>query len=70
MLIWTQETPTSPWKSRPLSPPDAPAFTDVVWRVSWSTSGSILAVSSGDNKVTLWKEGLEGGFEMVGDYAQ
>uniref|UniRef100_A0A6B2LAW1 Uncharacterized protein n=1 Tax=Arcella intermedia TaxID=1963864 RepID=A0A6B2LAW1_9EUKA len=28
----------------------------VVWRVSWSITGNILAVSSGDNSVTLWKQ--------------
>ncbi|KAJ3023928.1 GTPase-activating protein S13 [Thoreauomyces humboldtii] len=42
------------------------AFPDVVWRVSWSTSGNILAVSCGDNKVTLWKENLEGEWALVG----
>jgi protein transport protein SEC13 len=31
----------------------------VVWRVSWSLTGNILAVSSADNKVTLWKESLQ-----------
>jgi hypothetical protein len=31
-------------------------FPDTVWRVSWSLSGNILAVSCGDGKVTLWKE--------------
>ncbi|KAM7534982.1 hypothetical protein Aperf_G00000090674 [Anoplocephala perfoliata] len=33
---------------------------DVVWHVSWSLTGNILAVSGGDNRVTLWKENLEG----------
>lgn len=42
-------------------------FADVVWRVSWSPSGNILAVSCGDNKVSLWKENLEGVFQQVGD---
>ena len=31
---------------------------NVVWRVSWSTTGNILAVTSGDNKVTLYTESL------------
>jgi len=31
----------------------------VVWRVSWSVTGNILAISSGDNIVTLWKETLD-----------
>lgn len=43
------------------------AFPDIVWRVSWSPSGNILAVSSGDNKVTLWKENLDGEWQLIGD---
>lgn len=35
-------------------------FPDTVWRVSWSLSGNILAVSCGDGKVTLWKESVGG----------
>ena len=27
-------------------------FGDVVWHVSWSVTGNILAVSGGDNKVS------------------
>ncbi|KAF8127346.1 WD40-repeat-containing domain protein [Mycena galopus ATCC 62051] len=40
---------------------DGPAgqqIPDVVWRVSWSLAGNLLAVSCGDGKVTLWKENL------------
>lgn len=40
-------------------------FDDPVWRVSWSVTGNILAVSSGDSTVTLWKEGLDGSFSQV-----
>jgi len=42
-------------------------FDNVVWRVSWSPSGNILAVSGGDNKVSLWKENLRGQWEKVKD---
>ena len=42
-------------------------FPDVVWRLSWSVTGTILAVSSGDNKVSLWKEALDGEWECVSD---
>ncbi|KAJ2896324.1 Protein transport protein sec13 [Zalerion maritima] len=58
--IWTSDatTPTS-WVSKTLN------FDAVVWRVSWSLSGNVLAVSSGDNKVTLWKENLRGEWECV-----
>jgi len=38
-------------------------FDAVAWRVSWSLSGNVLAVSTGDNRVTLWKERLKGGWE-------
>lgn len=63
VIIWTQDdtTPNSMWNKRPLEP----KFADVVWRVSWSITGNILAVSSGDNKVTLWKEQLDGEWKCI-----
>jgi len=82
VLIWTKDTPTSPWVKTALDPslstlsppvggatPATPAgkFPDVVWRVSWSLAGNILAVSCGDGKVTLWKENLKGLWECVSD---
>ncbi|XP_065829904.1 protein SEC13 homolog [Oscarella lobularis] len=42
-------------------------FPDVIWHVSWSLTGNILAVSGGDNKVTLWKESLEGHWNCISD---
>ena len=60
--IWTSINPADPnaWTlSKTLN------FDAVLWRVSWSLSGNILAVSGGDNKVTLWKEDLKGEWEMV-----
>ena len=47
--------------------PATSRFPDVVWRVSWSLAGNILAVSCGDGKVTLWKENLKGVWECVSD---
>ncbi|KAG8215816.1 vesicle budding-related protein [Butyriboletus roseoflavus] len=76
VLIWTKDTPTAPWVKTALDPsptasqntPTTPGkFPDVVWRVSWSLAGNILAVSCGDGKVTLWKENLKGGWECVSD---
>jgi protein transport protein SEC13 len=49
------------WKATVLN------FEAVCWRVSWSLSGNVLAVSGGDNKVTLWKENLGGEWEKVKD---
>jgi len=37
----------------------------VPWRVSWSITGTILAVSTDENKVSLFKETLEGKWEDV-----
>ena len=58
--IWTSD-PAHPheWKSTVLT------FDAVLWRVSWSLSGNVLAVSGGDNKVSLWKENLKGEWECV-----
>lgn len=36
-----------------------------VWRVSWSVTGHLLAVSAGDNDVTLWKEDIDGKWVTV-----
>jgi len=56
VLIWTQNGLNEEWKATLLHTFDAP-----VWRVSWSTkTGHILAVSSGDSNVTLWKKGIDG----------
>jgi protein transport protein SEC13 len=58
--IWTSD-PSNPgsWNSKILH------FDHVLWRVSWSMSGNVLAVSGGDNKVTLWKENLKGEWDKV-----
>jgi protein transport protein SEC13 len=60
VIIWTQEDPNSAWVPKVLS-----KFSDVVWRVSWSVTGNILAVTGGDNKVTMWKEGLDGEWKCI-----
>ncbi|KAG6853897.1 hypothetical protein C0991_000362 [Blastosporella zonata] len=79
VLIWTKDSPTSPWVKSALDPSStmtsptstaplpAGKFPDVVWRVSWSLAGNLLAVSCGDGKVSLWKENLKGVWECVSD---
>ncbi|MCJ1387542.1 GTPase-activating protein S13 [Xylographa bjoerkii] len=62
--IWTSSPTSDPsnpveWKSITLD------FDAVLWRVSWSLSGNVLAVSGGDNKVSLWKENLAGQWDCV-----
>mmetsp|Transcript_9245 Transcript_9245/g.13982 ORF Transcript_9245/g.13982 Transcript_9245/m.13982 type:complete len:444 (+) Transcript_9245:29-1360(+) len=65
VLIWTQtfsdsdENPPFEKTTLPL-PNNGP-----VWRVSWSTTGNILAVSSGENSVSLWKETLDGKWKCI-----
>lgn len=59
--IWTNDSRAEgEWKCTVL-----PEFEAVVWRVSWSLSGNVLAVSGGDNKVSLWKENLRGEWDCV-----
>jgi len=60
VVIWSQENAMAQWNKKIL-----PKFPDVVWRVSWSVTGNILAVSGGDNKVTLWKESLDGEWKCI-----
>jgi len=67
VIIWTcgsdnigEEVDDGKWSPRVLNTFDGP-----VWRVSWSVTGNILAVSSGDSSVTLWKEGLDGSWTEV-----
>ncbi|KAE8850553.1 hypothetical protein PTNB85_00969 [Pyrenophora teres f. teres] len=59
VIIWTCSDLRGEWKRTKLDV-DAAA-----WRVSWSLSGNVLAVSTGDNRVSLWKERLSGGWECV-----
>ncbi|GAB9464131.1 hypothetical protein Gpo141_00001572 [Globisporangium polare] len=54
VYIWSQTEEHGAWKRELLHTFEAP-----VWRVSWSVTGNVLAVSSGDHKVTLWKETLD-----------
>jgi protein transport protein SEC13 len=49
--IWSDSGDDGTWKSTLLKVFDSP-----VWRVSWSVTGNVLAVSCGDNMVTLWKQ--------------
>ncbi|KAL5352415.1 GTPase-activating protein S13 [Pseudogymnoascus australis] len=58
--IWTTDAAhPGQWESKELK------FDAVIWRVSWSLSGNVLAVSGQDNKVSLWTENLRGEWECV-----
>jgi len=60
VFIWTKQRGETTWIPTLLNSFDAP-----VWRLSWSVTGSILAVSSGDGDVTLWKQGLDSVWRKV-----
>jgi protein transport protein SEC13 len=60
VYVWS-EKPAGGW-DRKLVHDFRPA---PVWRVSWSLTGSILAVTDGTSAVTLWKETLDGVWQQV-----
>jgi len=53
VIVWTSDGGGA-WE------PQSIDLGNPVWRVSWSLTGSILAVSCGDNTVSLWTEGADG----------
>lgn len=46
VIVWCRDASSTEWAKTALPKFDAP-----VWKVSWSLTGGILAVSTGDNKV-------------------
>ena len=62
VLIWSIDDTSKTWSSKILN-----SFDDVVWHVSWSVMGNILAVSGGDNRVSLWKENANGEWICMND---
>lgn len=64
VVIWTQDATTGGWSTKAIG------FSCIVWRVSWSITGNILAVSGGDNQVTLWKDNLLGEWEQIGQLSE
>jgi protein transport protein SEC13 len=57
--VWS-EKPGGGWSRRLVHDFKVP-----VWRVSWSTTGSILSVADGNNAVTLWKEAMDGAWQQI-----
>jgi protein transport protein SEC13 len=60
VFIWSQDEPGGPWARKAL-----PRFSEVVWRLSWSITGNVLAVAQGDQRVSLWKEALDGEWVQI-----
>ncbi|KAG7573034.1 WD40 repeat [Arabidopsis suecica] len=60
VIIWTVGKEGEQWEGKVLKD-----FMTPVWRVSWSLTGNLLAVSDGNNNVTVWKEAVDGEWEQV-----
>ena len=60
VAVWTQPAAGAAWELQLL-----PAFESAAWRVSWSVTGHLLAISCADNSVTLWKQGLGGRWAQI-----
>lgn len=66
VIIWTNSDGPSAmrndWEQRVLA-----EFEGIVYHVSWSLMGNTLAVSYGDNRISLWREDLNGDFKNIAD---
>eukprot|EP00918_Siedleckia_nematoides_P085136 GHVU01187181.1.p1 GENE.GHVU01187181.1~~GHVU01187181.1.p1 ORF type:complete len:320 (-),score=34.16 GHVU01187181.1:258-1217(-) len=60
IIIWSQELASQPWKNSQTLTMKHP-----VWRVSWSVTGTVLAVAHGDDEVSLFKENVSGVWEPI-----
>lgn len=60
VVVWTVAKEGDQWEGKVLND-----FKTPVWRVSWSLTGNILSVADGNNNVTLWKEAVDGEWQLV-----
>jgi WD40 repeat protein len=66
VYIWRQKDRISgPWEPMLLKMFEAP-----VWRLSWSVTGTVLAVSCGDHKVTLWKQSVDESWVQISNVGE
>lgn len=61
-MIWSQAKASENWEKVVLC-----ELGSTAWRVSWSITGNVLAVSGADNKVSLWKQAIDGNWQNVGE---
>ncbi|XP_055906637.1 protein SEC13 homolog [Eupeodes corollae] len=61
VIIWRSDNMIS-WTSITLN-----VFDDVVWSVSWSLTGKMLAVTGADSKISVWKENSDHYWSCVTD---
>lgn len=60
LVAWAEREDGSAWDSVVIH-----EFASPVWRLSWSTSGNVLAATTADGSVTLWKEITDGKWHQV-----
>jgi len=61
VYVWEKTRADEPW-----TPKLVHKFDEPVWRCSWSVFGTILAVSSGDSDVSMWKEDVKKSWHKLG----
>lgn len=59
LYIWKRKGEGSDWTCTPID-----GFNDIIWKVSWSVTGHVLAVTTFD-KVSLWRETPEEEWKML-----
>jgi protein transport protein SEC13 len=66
VIIWTQSESSPNWVPNKILPlKNGSNNPPVVWRVSWSLTGNLLAVSGAANNVTLWKESASNEWQCI-----
>lgn len=60
VVMWSEDAKASVWTKKQVL-----QFKHKVWSVSWSVMGNILAVSHGDNQVSLWKQAIDGRWKSL-----
>lgn len=68
VVVWRLQGAADGWVGNKIS--ETHQFSDTLWRLSFTAHGGLLAVAGGDNHVTMWREGSDGVFELVGDLDQ
>lgn len=67
VVVWTKDLDNEHSEGTDWVPTELPVFNGPVWSVSWSPTGSVLGVTSGDDGVSLWKEEIDGTWRNLKD---
>lgn len=61
LIAWTEKKDKNGWDSVVIHTFNETA----VWRLSWSTSGNVLAATTSEGRTTLWKEAPDGNWNQI-----